>query len=91
MFYKTSVLRQENLNSDGKRSPYIEEGQTTQFHQYQQDEQSPFIWNELTENTKTTTWIMSMSMSAILQFNGPLIFILSVINKAERWLFFPCN
>jgi hypothetical protein len=88
MYDKTSLLWQENLNSDGKKSwhqwgnqnPYIEEGQTTQFYQYQQDEQSPFIWNELTENTKTTTWIMSLSMSVILQFNGPLIFILSMIN-----------
>ena len=89
MYDKTSLLWQENLNSDGKKSwrhqrgnqnLYIEEGQTTQLYQYQQNEQSPVIWNELTENTKTTTWIMSMSMSVILQFNGPLIFILSVIN-----------
>jgi hypothetical protein len=45
MYDKTSLLWQENLNSDGKKSwhqwgnqnPYIEEGQTTQFYQYQQD------------------------------------------------------
>ena len=34
------------------QNPYIEDGQTTQFYQYQQDEQSHFIWNELIENTK---------------------------------------
>ena len=37
------LIKKESLNSDGH-----------QFHQYQQNEQSPLILTELTEHNKTT-------------------------------------